>query len=132
MKSVIRLLPFLFNLGIWSRNNWWPDGLVQFFISFLKRTLALSAMQLFKSLLLKYWYYDKTIFGGFPFCHYILFWIIWYIYNTFSFIIIFNITGISFSIAFDHNPIIPSHTHTYFWVCKFHLIQCRVQRWLLF
>lgn len=91
---------------------------------FLKRTLALSVMQLFKSLLIYiFWHFDKTILRGFPSRHYILFWIFWYEYHKFFFIIIhtfffiWNITGISFSIALNRNsnyhPLIHIHVHTF-------------------
>lgn len=46
--NTIYFYHFPLNLGIWSRNNWWPDGLVHFFFSFLKRTLALSACSFLK------------------------------------------------------------------------------------
>lgn len=83
------------------------DGLVHFFFSFLKRTLALSACSFLKIYSL-YIGTVKNIFGGFPSCHYILFWIIWYIW----FIFIYD--------YFQSQSNYPTHTHTYFWVCKFH------------
>lgn len=117
-------LQFPLNLGIWFWSNYRTDGLVQFFRSFLKRTLALSVMQLFKSLLIYiFWHFDKTILRGFPSRHYILFWIFWYEYHKFFFIIIhtfffiWNITGISFSIALNRNsnyhPLTHIHVHTF-------------------
>lgn len=135
-------LQFPLNLGIWFWSNYRTDGLVQFFRSFLKRTLALSVMQLFKSLLIYiFWHFDKTILRGFPSRHYILFWIFWYEYHKFFFIIIhtffFYLKYYRYFLFYCFKPqfqLSPSHTYTctYFWVCNFQTkTMCRLQQWLL-
>lgn len=135
-------LQFPLNLGIWFWSNYWTDGLVQFFRSFLKRTLALSVMQLFKSLLIYiFWHFDKTILGGFPSRHYILFWIFWYEYHKFLFIIIHTFLFLylkyyRYVLFYCFKPqfqLSPSRAYTYIWVCNFQTkTMRRLQQWLLF
>lgn len=114
-------LQFPLNLGIWFWSNYRTDGLVQFFRSFLKRTLALSVMQLFKSLLI-YIFLIKLYCVVSPlvttYCFEYSDMNIIHFYSLLSihfYFFIWNITGMSFSIALNHNsnyhPL--AHIHTF-------------------